>query len=172
MRVTFTAGKLITTTRAGTSIKRYTVEEDLGERVVILEEGEADVSRRRAIIAFVDHNNIVITKGATRIPLTRVAKGTAPSPNEAPSQSAAQRSDVAGLPAPSGYADLDECVAEYYRCIEVMPPEARAAISGVISATKRIFEEARESPELRKSATRSCKQAVELAHASYCPPLN
>jgi hypothetical protein len=167
VRLTFTEDKLITSTQSGTSVTAYRIEEDLGDRVVILEDGDAPENKRRAIIAFVNRDSIVIDKAGLRIPMNRVPAGSAPPPSEAPRTSTS-------VPTPSsGGGSNDEyerCVAEYYRCVDAMDAESRAAMADLLAQTRRIFEEARHSPERRRATLASCKQSVELAHATYCPP--
>ena len=73
-------------------------------------------------------------------------------------------------PAPTGDAEYDACVSAYYRCIDQMPASEREAMAEVIAMTKRIFTEAQAgSPEDRDSALASCKQAVTLGQATFCP---
>lgn len=167
VRVTFTEDKLVTTTQSGTQVTAYRIEEDLGSSVVILEDGSGSEDKRRAVIAFVDRDNIVINKAGVRIPMNRVAKGAAPPPSEAPLNRAAARSDARS---DQGSDEYDRCVAEYFRCVDAMDPETRASMADMLEVTKRTFEEARQSPERRRSVLGTCKQSVALAHATYCAP--
>jgi len=162
VRLTFTADKLITTTQGGTQVTAYRIEEDLGSSVVILEDGSAPEAKRRAVIAFVDRDSIVINKGGLRIPMNRVTK--APPPSEVPLSRATPN------PNQGSGDEYDRCVAEYFRCVDAMDADTRASMADLLEVTKRTFEEARNSPERRRSVLDSCKQSVALAHATYCAP--
>jgi hypothetical protein len=154
VRVTFTPEKMITTTPSGTEVVPYVVEEDLGDRVVIAEHGDP---MKQRMIAFDGDDRIVISVGPTRVPMTRVGAGVPVTPTSAPTTRAGGNVD-----------DLDGCVAEYYRCIDQMPAETRASMTDLIAATKQVFERARQSPQEAAFALQSCRQAVDLAYATYC----
>ncbi len=153
VRVTFTPDKMISTTASGTDIAPYVVEEDLGHSVVIAEHGDP---LKRRMIAFDGDDRIVIVVGATRIPMTRVRAGVAVTPTSAPTTAGGDADD------------LDRCIAEYYRCIDQMPAETRASMEDLIALTREVFARARRSPEESAFALQSCRQAVDLAYASYC----
>lgn len=154
VRVTFTPEKMITTTPSGTDIVPYVVEENLGDSVVIAEHGDP---LERRMIAFDGDDRIVITVGATRVPMTRVAPGVAVTPTSAPTTRVAEHGD-----------DLDRCVAEYYRCIEQIPADTRASMADLIAATRQSFERARQSEQEVAFALQSCREAVDFAYAAYC----
>jgi hypothetical protein len=180
VRVTFMGDKFITVTPKGTDITPYRVEEDLGDRVVLLQDGTGPVEERRSVASFDGHDRIVLTIGPTRVPMTRVAKGTAPKPNEVPSTPIARggadtptrTTDTSSNPsshdAGASSADYDACVKEYYRCIGRMNADDRAALGGTIEATKKIFADAKGDPEEMRRTLDTCKQAVSLAHATFC----
>jgi hypothetical protein len=154
VRVTFTPDKMITTTPSGTDVVPYVVEEDLGDSVVIAEHGDPLMRR---LIAFDGDDRIVIAVGATRVPMTRVGAGVPVTPTSAPTTHAGGNAD-----------DLDRCVAEYYRCIDQMPAETRASMADLIATTRDVFERARQSQQESAFALQSCRQAVDLAYATYC----
>ena len=172
VRLTFTPDKMITTTPDGTQIQTYVVEEDLGDRIVIAENG--DPAKRR-MIAFDGDDRIVIAVGPTRVPMRRVGEGEAPPATSAPTTPSASATAPAptsvapAAPPPAGGDDLDRCITEYYRCIDAMPAETRASMGDLIAATRGAFERARRSPEATRAALTSCRQAVDLAYATYCP---
>lgn len=171
VRVTFLPAKMMITTRNGTDMTGYQVEENLGERLVILEEGSAPLERRRKILAFDGNDRMVVTTGATRIPMVRVPAGTVPAPTEVPSSpspAANTPSSSPKVPA-SGDAELDTCVTSYYACIDRMPASARPSLEGVLAQTRRIFTEAAHDPSKRASALASCKQALSLGRSTFCP---
>jgi hypothetical protein len=87
VRVNFLPDKYITTTASGIDSTAYRIEEDLGNQLVLLElEGRgASESSRRRMLSFDGPDKMVITVGATRVPMVRVPAGTVPRPNEVPS---------------------------------------------------------------------------------------
>ncbi len=173
VRVTFTATEFIATTPTGTTITRFSVEANLGDSIVLRSEGDGDPSRRRSRVDFVDEDSIVVTIGATRVPMNRVPPGVAPAPSTAPALAAtpdtAPASDTTPQRSESATA-LEACAQEYYRCIEQMPAQTRAELEDVIAATRTIFRDAAAVPSRRAAALRSCRQAVDLAHSTYCRP--
>ena len=112
-----------------------------------------------------DSDAIVVTVGATRVPMTRVPDGTAPSPTTAPTAAGTATTVVSADPSDP----FEACVADYYRCIDQMPASARDASAGAIEATKGIFERARRSPSDRAATLQSCRRAVDLARMTFCP---
>lgn len=173
VRLTFLPDRFFVTTASGTTAGRYRVEEDLGERLIILEEGHAPEEKRRKIISFDGDDRIVLTTGGTRVPMVRVPAGTPPAPNEVPSSGAtslgASTPPPGGAEVPaSGDPGFDACVAEYYACIERMPTAEREAMAPAIDATRKVFTAAQKDPAQKQSAYESCKQAVALGRATFC----
>ena len=165
VRVIFTEDEMITTTPNGTDSSGYVIEEDLGDRIVLLENG--DPTKRR-IIAFDGDDAIVVTVGPTRVPMNRVPAGSAPSPTSAPTS--AHAPTIAPTQPPTTADPFGACVAEYYRCIDEMPARAREQSASVIEATKGVFGRARRSsPSDREATLRSCRRAVDLAKLTFCP---
>jgi hypothetical protein len=174
LRITFTTDKLITETPDGTQVTSYQVEEDLGDRVIIVEQGPAPIERRRAVISFDGDDRIVITKGPTRIPMTRVAAGTPRPPTEVPHRPPAGAGPSAGLASPPAEAgeplEFEPCAAAYLACLDAMPPEAQSAMAESRAVVEKRVEQARSAPEERESFTEACNRALRLAKSSMlCP---
>lgn len=166
VRLTFLPEKFMVTTKGGTDMTAYRVEENLGDRLVLLEDGTGSEQARRKILSFDGNDKMVITTGATRVPMVRVAAGVVPRPNEVPS--APRAATGAGVPA-SGNAEYDACVKSYYTCIDRMSAADREAMAGVIGQTKKIFADAAHDPASMQSTLASCKQAVALGKSTFCP---
>jgi hypothetical protein len=168
VRVIFTEDRMITTTSNGTDATPYVVEDDLGDRVILLEGGDPN---KRRVIAFDGDDDIVVTVGATRVPMSRVPDGVVPAPTSV-AAGGATSSSLSSAPSPSGAASSDDplvaCIDDYYRCIEQMPAEAREASADLIEATKSVFARAQDSPASRDATLRSCRQAVDLARQTFC----
>lgn len=171
-RVTFLPEKFFVTTERGTDVVTYRVEEDLGHQLIILEDGTKPEARRRTILSFDGGERMVMTTNGMRVPLVRVPEGSLPRPNEVargpgvapPGTSQGAESRVP----PSGNAEYDACVADYYRCIDQMSQADRQALGETLAQTKRIFSEAQGDPSRMSEALASCKQAVSVAKMTFC----
>jgi hypothetical protein len=176
IRVTFTPEKLISTTGTSTSVEAYVVEEDLGERVLLLVEGHKPIDQRRYMVRFVDADHIVIHIGQSVVPFARIGARPAATP---PSERSSARSVDAprtSRPASGGAAsagDFDTCVRTYLRrmeeCMARLPPSAQSATREALEVTKRLIRISSETAEGRASFAASCDRIVEgPAFDAFC----
>jgi hypothetical protein len=146
----------------------------------VREDGAGPVERRRSIINFVGDDDIVLTRGPTRVPMVRVRAGSHRRPTEAPSATAAPPSASTAAPAagtgaapssPSRFPALDACEQRYFACVAAMPPEARSAMGSSIDAARTAFAHARSDAAAAASLTDVCQSLVQTMELSgYCSP--
>ena len=171
IRVTFTPEKLISTTDASTSVERYSIEEDLGDRVLLSVEGDKPIEQRRYLVRFVNDDHIVIHIGQTVVPFARIGaraetqppESSPKSPDELPRPAVtASRAGARDARDPLGF---DACVRTYLQrmeeCISRLPPSAQRATREALELTKRAIRLSSETPEGRASFAASCNRMVE-----------
>ncbi|RYZ60685.1 MAG: hypothetical protein EOP08_14520 [Proteobacteria bacterium] len=173
VRITFEAERMIVTTSDGTDVSHYRVEEELGDRLVVIEEASSLKPEKRVPVAFDGNDALVLTIGASRVPMVRSTGRGTPVPSAVPPATRAALSARASSPESpsmpaSGNAEYDACVASYYRCIDQLQPADRAAMAETIAYTRKMFADAAHDPSRMQSTLASCKQAVALGKASFC----
>lgn len=162
IRMTFSLDKLVTTTATGTQVEGYTAEAELGSQLVVITDGEGPASSRRAIFDFVDDDHIVLRKGYHEVPFYRT--GSSP---EMPSAAATRASDAAaaaepGMPEKTGDPAFDGCVADYFGCVNQMPPESQDAMRASLDLVRLRMRQAAKDPDQRQSFAETCNSTVRL----------
>lgn len=167
--VTFDEKEFVTSTANGTSVKKYQVEKELDGELVLLEEGDAPIERRRSIISFVSDDELVLTTGSTRVPMVRARPGQARRPTEAPSSPTPGELQSSQRPVGGGPPALEACQKRYFACVDAMPPEARQAMGPSLDQVRALFDLARSGKTDAGSVTSSCQDVVSmLQSAGYC----
>jgi hypothetical protein len=175
--VDFTPTKLIARTASGVSITPYRVEEDLGDTLVLLEEGERPLERRRTTITFLDDDSLIMVHGATRVEMERVQPWEELTATEVPhgasriDEPVAPRPSVSitSAPPPTGDPAFDQCVVEYFACLEAMPPEAQEAMGPAVDLVRLRLQQVSQDAEDRRSFTETCRGTVSMLRAAgYC----
>ncbi len=162
IRMTFSQDKLVTTTATGTQVEGYTAEAELGNQLVVITDGDGPASGRRAIFEFLDDDHIVLKKGYHEVPFYRT--GASP---ELPNASAVRAADASaaaegGMPEKTGDPAFDGCVADYFGCVNQMPPESQEAMSSSLDLVRLRMRQAAKDPEQRKSFAETCNSTVRL----------
>lgn len=162
VQVSFGEKDFATTVDGRTSIRGYTIERELGGELFLLEDGVEPVERRHAIVSFVNDDEIVLTLGATRVPMVR-AKG-ARKASEAPSESSTVLPSKAG-----GASPLEDCERRYLACVNSMGPEALQAMGSSLDNVKQLFEMAKNGQTDPDSVLAACQTVLDtVVNARLC----
>lgn len=166
LRVTVTPNSIILPAGNGTAVTGYEVEHALADEVVIVEQGDGPKEARRWVVSIIDDNHIVMRKGRTVMPMTRI--GT--NPDLDPASQPHVSSDPPARPR-TGMAgdDLELCMADYYACLDSMPPVSQDAMRPALALVEARVKQAGDSVEQRASIHEACENAVTtMRSAGMC----